>query len=266
MTISGADNAFAPHGRALARRLMVAPAEWALELCLTGDQRLAPTARAWFHRDGASRLLGLADLAHRDLYSPATEARDPFVLSTAAPLAFAIAYFSSQAGLSAAIADAALGRWLDAAPKMLALTVTPLRVTTYPVDEPGEAGCATSYHYVVRYYGPPHHAAPFAAAYERTHPPLLARLPRIRGIACFHPIAEIAAPGRTAADYLIGNEVEFDSAADFETAMASPARALLRADFEALPPLFRDNTHFEMRRERRFPQARAVASVTAIQE
>lgn len=227
---------------------------WALEIAATGDEGRQKPACAWFDLDGLRLLLSLAGVAHVDAYSAAeAPARDPFVATAAGPLVFAIAYFQSGASLRSAIEGHEFRRWLDTAPDGLALTATPLRAIAFPVDEPMAGARVTRYHYVVRYRGPQEEAARFAAQYERTHPPLLARLPRIRAISCFRPIAGLVSPHCAHADYLIGNEVEFDSAEDFNSAMASPARAALRADFDALPRVFCDNTHYAMRRERRHP-------------
>lgn len=234
---------------------------WALEIAATGDKGRQQPACAWFDRDGLRLLLSLADIAHVDVYSAAeATALDPFVAAAAGPPVFAIAYFQSGAGLRSAIDGHELRRWLDTAPDGLAVTATPLRAIAFPVDEPRAGVCATRYNYVVRYRGPQEEAARFAAQYERTHPPLLARLPRIRAISCFRPIVGLVSPHCASADYLIGNEVEFDSAEDFNSAMASPARAALRADFDALPRVFRDNTHFAMRRERRHPLPSVAAA------
>jgi uncharacterized protein (TIGR02118 family) len=229
-------------------------ADWALEICAAGEGDAEAAAREWFARDGLPFLLSHGGAAHVDVYWSATAAaRDPFTAASHEPLVFVIACFRSCASLHAAMDHVAFREWVEATPHGLALTTTPLRVAAFPVDEPRIGGCAAPHVYVVRYYGPRKEASGFAAHYERTHPPLLARLPRIRAIACYRPAAKSAPARCNAADYLIGNEVEFDCAEDFNAAMASPARATLRADFEALPRVFRDNRHFAMRRERHYP-------------
>ncbi len=224
---------------------------WALELAVTGGAEFAAPARAWFDPDALQVLLSLPGVAHVDMYSPADGgARDPFVAAAAAPLVAAIAHFRTEADLRMAISSDTLGRWLRTTPAGTLLTATPMSRRVYAVDEPRAEPRDSVYRYVVRYHGPSEAAAGFADHYERTHPPLLAKLPRIRAIECYRPIVALRTPQCEPADYLVGNEVEFDSAEDFNAAMASPARAALRADFEALPRTFRDNTHFAMRLER----------------
>ena len=53
-------------------------------------------------------------------------------------------------------------------------------------------------------------------------------------------------------DYLIGNEVAFDSVDAFNAAMRSPARDELRARSATLPAYGGNGSHVLMRRERLF--------------
>lgn len=224
---------------------------WALEINATGKSEFAEQALAWVHRDALQALLSLPGVVHVDIYSPASRgALDPFVTAASGPLAASMAHFRSENDLRAAISSSALGSWLGTTPAGMMLRVTPMSGRTYAVDEPRAEPSCPAYRYVVRYHGPSEQAASFGDHYERTHPPLLARLPRIRAIECYRPIAALRVPHCEPADYLIGNEVEFDSAEDFNAAMSSPARVTLRADFNALPRVFRDNTHFAMLRDR----------------
>jgi hypothetical protein len=66
---------------------------------------------------------------------------------------------------------------------------------------------------------------------------------------CYFP-QDFAAPGVPPADYMIGNEVAFDSVEDFNTAMQSPVRQELRRHFREFPPFTGRNTHFPMNRAR----------------
>lgn len=224
---------------------------WVLEIAANGHARFAALSHAWFQRDALRSLLPLPDVIHADLYSPvAGRAVDPFVAPAAGPLIVAIVHFRTVDGLRMAISSAALERCLAQTPAGLALTSTPMSGKAYAVDEPQAEARQAAYRYVVRYHGPSEEAARFADQYERTHPPLLARLPRIRAIECYRPLAALRTPRCAPADYLIGNEVEFDSAEDLNAAMISPERVALRSDFDALPRVFRGNTHVAMRRER----------------
>lgn len=84
--------------------------------------------------------------------------------------------------------------------------------------------------------------------------PIQTRLPGIRSILCYLPVPA-AAPGWSAMDYLIGNEVAFDSVDAFNAAMASPAREDLRARSRTLPAYSGNGSHVLMRRERLFDAA-----------
>ena len=66
---------------------------------------------------------------------------------------------------------------------------------------------------------------------------------------CYFPQA-IAAQGVQPADYIIGNEVAFDSIAAFNAAMQSEVRQELRAHYRAFPRFTGLNTHFPMNRTR----------------
>ena len=102
---------------------------------------------------------------------------------------------------------------------------------------------------MVRYHKPAEDEAAFIRNYVDTHPPTLATLPGIRSVMCCFPLP-IAAQGLAAADYIIGNEVAFDSVAAFNTAMQSPVRQELRRHFHEFPPFSGVNTHFPMNRTR----------------
>ena len=102
---------------------------------------------------------------------------------------------------------------------------------------------------MVRYHKPAEDEAAFIRNYVDTHPPTLGKLPGIRAVMCYFPQA-IAAPGVQPADYMIGNEVAFDSVAAFNAAMQSPVRQELRRHFHEFPPFSGLNTHFPMNRTR----------------
>jgi uncharacterized protein (TIGR02118 family) len=236
---------------------------WALELRATGTDDLGAQADAWLDHEALRVLLSPPSVAYVDVYSPISGANDPFVAEELQPLLFVMAYFRDREALCAALCSDALDRALSSAPAGLAFTATPLRRKAFAVIEPTERPRAEPYKYVVRYHGPTEAAADFAAHYQRTHPPLLAKLPRIRSIDCYE-LAGAFRSGRIApVDYLIGNEVGFDSADDFNAAMASPARAALRADFDSLPRIFHRNTHFAMQPTRHFARERERATYRA---
>ena len=115
------------------------------------------------------------------------------------------------------------------------------------------APLAARFSYVVRYHRPAEDEAVFVRHYLDTHPSLLARLPRIRNVLCYVPLAWRHPAGIPIAEYMLGNEVVFDHGEDFNAAMASPLRHELRAHFRQFPPFSGRNTHYSMDRRRLFP-------------
>ena len=99
---------------------------------------------------------------------------------------------------------------------------------------------------MVRYHHPADNVAEFVSHYVADHPPILGKLPEIRSVLCYLPIA--VAGVLPPADYMIGNEVAFDSPDAFNAAMASPVRHELRAHFKSFPPFTGKNTHYPMMR------------------
>jgi hypothetical protein len=125
----------------------------------------------------------------------------------------------------------------------------------YGVD--GEARDATlqaAFSYVVRYHRPAEDERAFIENYVATHPTLLATLPKIRSVLCYFPVARELSwqdpNGLASPDYIIGNEVAFDTIADFNAAMACPIRHELRRHFREFPAFSGRNTHFPMNRTR----------------
>ena len=82
------------------------------------------------------------------------------------------------------------------------------------------------------------------------HPPVLGKFPRIRNVMCYLPIAWTDPTGIASADYLLGNEVVFDSLEDLNAALASDVRHELREDYKSFPPFYGTNSHYAMRRQR----------------
>jgi hypothetical protein len=106
----------------------------------------------------------------------------------------------------------------------------------------------------VRYHRPAADERAFIANYVASHPPLLATLPKTRSVLCYFPLARELSwkdpNGLASPDYMIGNEVVFDTIADFNAAMATPIRHELRRHFREFPPFSGRNTHYPMDRTR----------------
>jgi hypothetical protein len=196
----------------------------------------------------------LPDLESLDLYTPAAASgADPYVDDGPAPACLALLAFPSFEALDRAAHHARFKTGL----RVLGTDV--LTCTAMQRSEHAAAGTerpaplTASFSYVVRYHRPVEDEAVFVRHYLDTHPSLLARLPRIRNVLCYVPLAWRHPAGISVADYMLGNEVIFDHSEDFNAAMASPLRHELRAHFRQFPPFSGRNTHYPMERRRFFP-------------
>jgi uncharacterized protein (TIGR02118 family) len=104
--------------------------------------------------------------------------------------------------------------------------------------------------YVVRYHRPAENEAGFIEHYVANHPPILGKFPNIRNVICYLPIGFDDPNGIESADYMLGNEVVFDSLEDLNAALQSPVRHELREDFKTFPSFAGANTHYAMIRNR----------------
>jgi uncharacterized protein (TIGR02118 family) len=205
------------------------------------------------------QLACLPELVSLDLYTPATEeTADPYVQDGAALAHLAMLAFASIEALERASRHESFTTAVTRGTgRMLACTA--MRRTDHPIaGADAAAALSAPFSYVVRYHRPAEDEAFFVQHYIDNHPPLLARLPGIRNVMCYLPLAWRHHAGAEAADYMLGNEVVFDSIAAFNAAMASPIRHELRAHFRQFPPFSGRNTHFAMQR-RRLPVAGTAA-------
>ena len=229
----------------------------ALELAWRGAGAAADEVAAWFGRDVAPALARAPGLVSFDLYRPAAgRAHDPYNDDGIGPLALAMLDFADLAALEAGVASRAFRDAVGqrTAPVPLALSAAALERRFFPVaGEARPAPLAAPFSYVVRYHRPAEDEAAFRAHYQAHHPPLLGRFPRIRNVLCYVPVAWRDPVGLAAADYLIGNEVVFDTIGDFNAAMQSPVRHELRRDFATFPKFSGRNTHYPMDRRRIAP-------------
>jgi len=160
---------------------------------------------------------------------------------------------SSGAAPSGALSDAVLsGATPDAVPSGTAAGHSRwrggvFRIEREPVPSPCD-GDDAPVALVVHYYGPVDDAAAFASHYVAQHPPILARLPGVRDVLCYVPVAA-AHEGRSADPTVIRNEVRFDSMDALLASLRSPVLAELRADTKTFPRFGR-STHYPMLRRR----------------
>ena len=232
---------------------------WICEIAFAGDAGDSAPLAGWLP---AADQLGIVEgIISLDAYSPAEEeARDPHNPREHPPLLMLVADFESRDGLRKAMTGGVLAGLLAAVPPRIRATASALKREFYPVEGRSPGTLAAPVSYVVRYVRPAADEALFVSNYVNSHPATQARLPRIRAIMCYFPVHEFEVPGCPAMDYLIGNEVVFDTVDDFNAAMQSPAREELRAHYREFPPFSGTTSHFLMRRERlyeRLPDARS---------
>ena len=103
--------------------------------------------------------------------------------------------------------------------------------------------------YNVRYYSPIENPDTFVSHYLDHHVPILKRLPDVRNVLCYVPIAWDHPPELQKSGCILGNEVVFESFQSLNAALASDVRHTLREDFEAFPVKPGPHTHYAMSRE-----------------
>jgi len=101
---------------------------------------------------------------------------------------------------------------------------------------------------VVRYHRPAVSEKAFTDFYIANHPPVLARLPRVRNVLCYLPIRWVNNTGIPTSDCMIGNEAVFDNVDDLNAAMASDIGPELAEDFRRFPPFSGPSSHVVTRR------------------
>ena len=230
-------------------------ADFVYEIVLTGELARRDAARTWLRRHAASTWVALPDISAVDVYEIVEDgAKDPFLEPDRDLLVLAMLHFPTLDTLAAAVTHSRFGASLATPPNGIAATGTAFERRFFPVAGETEPGpLLAEFSYVVRYHPPAEDEAHFIAHYLADHPALMAKLPEIRSILCYLPVRDAALNVLPPVDYIIGNEVAFDSVDAFNAAMASPARKEMRAHFHKFPQFSGRNTHFPMLRTRLNP-------------
>ncbi len=116
----------------------------------------------------------------------------------------------------------------------------------YPVDQPDHAPGARPCSFVVHYPGPAEDVNAWLAYYIDGHPPLMRRMPGIRGIEILTPVDWVSHLPVAKARHMLRNRVLFDSPEALTAALQSPIRHELREDFANLPAFEGGNYHHAM--------------------
>jgi hypothetical protein len=230
--------------------------DFVYEIACSGGQDQEGAAQAWADRDASPLWTALPGLSALDLYQPVRGGtHDPFNSDGPGPLLMAMLQFPTKDKLEAGLSDPRFAQSIGKQPLGIAITGTSFERRFYPVaGAPNPGPLRAPFSYVVRYHHPAENAAEFVSHYVADHPPILGKLPEIRSVLCYLPLDQTAAAILPPADYMVGNEVVFDSPEAFNAAMASPVRFELRAHFKSFPPFTGRNTHYPMMRRQLTPQ------------
>jgi uncharacterized protein (TIGR02118 family) len=223
-----------------------------LEIACRADADQADNARGWYQNDATRAWSSLPGITAFDLYVPATgRAQDPLVNNGLGPLFFMILEFSSMTTLEQAVRSHNFAAPLSKLSAGLELSADAMERRYFPVSgETAAKPLSAPFSYCVRYHRPAEDEARFVDFYLKNHPPLLAHLPEVRNVICYLPVLGFNPGGLPSADYMLGNEVVFDTIEAFNAAMASEQRRELRADFAQFPRFTGPNTHYPMSRKR----------------
>jgi hypothetical protein len=235
-----------------------AVADFVYEISCTGSADREGAVQAWADQDAAPTWTALPGLTAADLYQPLRGGtHDPFNSDGPGPLLMAMLQFPTREKLEAGLADPRFKQSLGGAPEAVTITGTAFERRFYPVTgEPNPGPLRAPFSYVVRYHHPAQNVEEFVSHYIADHPPILGKLPEIRSVLCYLPFLSGASSILPPADYMVGNEVVFDTPEAFNAAMASPVRHELRAHFHSFPKFSGKNTHYPMMR-RQLPASRS---------
>ncbi len=223
-----------------------------LEIACRARADRADAARGWYENEAIRAWSSLPGLTAFDLYVPAAgRPKDPMVNDSGGPPFLMMLELSSIAALKQIVRSENFAAPLSRLPAGLDLSADAMERRYYSVSGQRSAMTLSApFSYSVRYHRPAEDEARFVDFYLANHPPLLARLPDVRNVICYLPLAGIDPAGLPSADYMLGNEVVFDTIEAFNTAMASEQRRALRADFARFPRFTGANTHYPMERTR----------------
>src|SRR5262249_40653787 len=172
-----------------------------------------------------------------DIYETVEDgAKDPFLEPDLDLLVLAMLHFPTLDALVSAVTHPRFGAGLAAQPHGMTATGTAFERRFFPVaGETAPGPLLAGFSYVVRYHPPAEDEAHFIAHYLADRRALRARRREIGSILCSLPARDAAPNVLPPVDYIIGNEVVFDSVDAFNAAMASPARKEMRAHFHRFP-------------------------------
>src|SRR5580698_3981328 len=186
-------------------------ADFVYEIACIGDRAHEQAVQVWAEQHAAPPWTALPGLSAVDLYEPVRGGtHDPFNDDGPGPLLMAMLQFPTKEKLQAGLSDPRFKQSLAGMP--VAATGTGFERHLFPVADASNPGpLRAPFSYVVRYHHPAQNVAEFVSHYIADHPPILAKLPQIRSVLCYLPVDISVTNVLPPADYMIGNEVAFDS-------------------------------------------------------
>jgi len=186
--------------------------------------------------DGIPPLVrGIPGLEKVHVYTPG-RAHDPFLNDGSPPPLALQLYFNSLSSLESAMTA-------SLSPVKAICEVQAMLVRSFAVPQPREDPLCT---YLVAYEGKAEDENAWHAYYLAHHPPLMAKLPGIRELEIYTPVQWVCPPGWRRTECMQRNKVAFDSAEALTTALNSPVRKEMRADYARLPQFSGRVTHYPM--------------------
>ena len=206
-----------------------------------------------FPEQEISALATLPGVDRVDRYEPTEFKDDPYADDRQGQVLTIQTSYRDRASLEQGLGSAEFQALLDAVAAGSGCTLIhdAMETVFYPVadeTEPGEWTAPISY--VVRYHYPADDVEQFINYYITHHPQVERRFPRITNIMCYLPIEWNDPTGLPHLDYMLGNEVVFESVEDLTNALKSPVMDDMGADFQQFPPFQGPSTHYPMRRRR----------------
>jgi len=220
-----------------------------------GPGEHADAVTTWFEEAPLAALKAQAALKAIDLFN-FEKAHDPYLDDGDGPLLLVDLHFDDIAGMEAALGApevlAAMGDPAGLPVTGCEVTLDAFRVVREAVagEEVAAPDRQAPMSYVVRYYRPVEDEKVFTEFYVAHHPQVEALFPKIRNAICYLPVTWNNPTLIAISDCMLGNEVVFDTVADFDAAMASDVRHKMREDYLNFPKFSGPVTHFMMRRRR----------------
>ncbi|MBT3704064.1 MAG: hypothetical protein HOE62_16620 [Alphaproteobacteria bacterium] len=225
-------------------------------LTFNGPEDKRPEMATWFSDNALAAIKGQPGVSKVDVFT-AERGSDPFNDDGAGPLLMVQTDFENVTDLEQLLATPGMGAGFlfhpDKLPTGCKVVQGAYQVIDQVVDGQTEVQPRTAaLSYAVRYYRPAENEKEFTDFYVAHHPKVEAKFPGIKNIYCYLPIPWENPTATAIEDCMIGNEVVFESLDDFNAAMKSDVRLLMRDDFAKFPNFSGPHTHYAMLRKQVF--------------